>query len=142
MDVLLPGVRDSLFDIISYILYPGSGRPRHSSAPTTRINGQTFTNYNAVSRPGQRQTIPIESIPDNRGDLLFTYKVDADKVLEKLQGYLAEYGQVTVGDLYDAAGVTVDSSCYKRGWTDLSQAKVSHVRDGWILYMPPEGRID
>lgn len=140
LDVLLPGVRDGLFDIISYILYPGAGRPRRT-APTTRINGQTFTNYNGISRTPQR-TAPIESIPDDRGDLLFVNKFDADKVLEKLKGYLDEYGRVTVGDLYDAAGVTADSSCYKRGWTDLSTARVTHVRDGWILYMPPEGRVD
>lgn len=139
LDVLLPGVRDSLFDIISYILYPGSGGARRS-APTMRVNGRTYTNYSAIST--SRPTPPIESIPDDRGDLLFVNKVDADKVLEKLRSYIAEYGRATIGDLYDAAGLTADSSSYKRGWTDLSQARVTHVRDGWILYMPPAGRID
>lgn len=143
LDVFLPGLRDGIFDVISYLLYPNTKRPYRPTSYNniTRVNGSQMTSYNAVSRQVNQPRV-VDSLPDDRGDILFINKFDAEKVLEKLREYLAEYGQVTIGDFYDAAGVTTDPTCYKRGWTNLDTAKVTHVRDGWILYLPPEGRVD
>ena len=46
------------------------------------------------------------------------------------------YQMVSVADLYDLVGVTGDYTDNKYGWTNLRNAKVVRVRDGYMIDLP------
>ena len=46
------------------------------------------------------------------------------------------YGLVSVADFYDLVGVTGDYTDNKYGWTDLRNANVIRVRDGYMIKLP------
>lgn len=50
---------------------------------------------------------------------------------------IAQYGVVSIGDLYDLANVSMDNfAANKYGWTDIRGCKSVRVRDGYILKLP------
>ena len=50
---------------------------------------------------------------------------------------IAQYGTVSVADLYDLARVPNDNFTMNRyGWTTLNGAQPVRVRDGYILKLP------
>ena len=56
---------------------------------------------------------------------------------------IEEYdGIVTVADLYDLVGITDKYTDHKYGWTNLRNAKVERVRDGYMLKLPKVLPID
>jgi hypothetical protein len=47
------------------------------------------------------------------------------------------YGVVSVGDLYDLAGIsTTNYTVNKYGWTNIRSAHVVRTRDGYLLKLP------
>ena len=52
------------------------------------------------------------------------------------------YGIVTIADFYDLAGVTGDYTTNNYGWTNIRNAEVVRVRDGYIIKMPKAMPID
>ena len=58
-----------------------------------------------------------------------------DDILEK-------YGMVSVADLYDLVGVTGNYTDNKYGWTNLSNAEIVRVRDGYQIKLPRARVLD
>ena len=52
------------------------------------------------------------------------------------------YGQVTVADLYDLVGISGSFTDNNYGWTDMREASVRRVRDGYILSLPRPRQLD
>ena len=71
---------------------------------------------------------------DNRGE--------AEIVLSRMDELIDTYGIVTIADLYDLAGVTGDYTTNNYGWTNIRNAEVVRVRDGYIIKMPKAMPID
>lgn len=70
-------------------------------------------------------------------DILIESRREADMILDQMEAVINTYGMVSVADLYDLCGLT--SPHYKDtkyGWTDISNAKVVRVREGYILDLP------
>ena len=49
---------------------------------------------------------------------------------------MEEYGIVRVADLFDLVGITGDYTDNKYGWTNIRNAEVVRVRDGYKIKMP------
>ena len=49
---------------------------------------------------------------------------------------MEEYHIVRVADLYDLVGVTGDYTDNNYGWTNIRNAKIVRVRDGYKIDMP------
>lgn len=70
-------------------------------------------------------------------DIVFDSKADAEEVITGLIDMIDAYGQATIVDLYDLAGITPPQYTLDNyGWTNLSSATSSHVRDGYVLNLP------
>ena len=52
------------------------------------------------------------------------------------------YQMVKVADLYDLVGISCDYTANNYGWTNLRNASVERVRDGYILKLPKALPID
>ena len=69
-------------------------------------------------------------------DIIFDSRGEAEKVLAVMDEIMQEYEIVRVADLYDLAGVSCDFPANDYGWTNIRNARVVHVRDGWVIEMP------
>ena len=61
---------------------------------------------------------------------------EADAVLSRMDEIMEEYDIVRVADLYDLVGITGDYTDNKYGWTNIRDAKVVRVRDGYKIQLP------
>ncbi len=137
MDVLVPAIKKAISDIITngidMILYGETGRTRKASSGTKVSYGKFYDR-----EPDRRR----ERLASSRGgydydDIVFETRGDAESVLDAMNEIISQYEVVSVGDLYDLAGVSTDNyAVNKYGWTDISGCKPVRVRDGYILKLP------
>lgn len=141
-DVIIPGIKDAIFDTISILLY-GDAR----SGSSKRNSNQTYVSYSGYSSP---KTKPKQSASRSRRDrtvtdiqdIIFESRGEAEEVLGNLVDFIVDYGVATVADLYDLVGITGPFTDNKYGWTDLSMATVVRVRDGYLINLPRAVAID
>ena len=141
MDVLVPAIKKAISDIvrdgIDMILYGGTGKSSRGSSGS-KISYRSFYDDKRDDRPGASR---VRSRFDY-DDLVFETRSDAQAVLDQMYGAIERYQVVTIGDMYDAAEVTAPYTSYKYGWTNLRNAKITRVRDGYILELPKAMPID
>lgn len=136
-DVLIPAIKETINNMINkgteMILFGESSRP------AKKVSGN-YVSYSS-SFKGEREKIAPSR--QNRmirrfDDIKFESRADAEHVIDILAEVMSIYNQATIGDLYDAVGITPDwtDNVEEYGWTDLSGTHVSRIRDGYILEMP------
>ena len=74
-------------------------------------------------------------------DIIFPTRTDAEAVRDQMDDVIAKYGFVTVGDMYDMAGLPQPYTGQKYGWTSIVNSRVESVRDGYIIRLPKMGPI-
>ena len=141
-DVIIPGIKDAIFDTISVMLY---GDARSSSAK--RSGNQTYVSYSGFS--SSKSKTKQQSVRPRRDrtvtdiqDIIFETRGEAEEVLGNLVDFIVDYGVASVADLYDLVGITGPFTDNKYGWTDLSMATVVRVRDGYLINLPRAVAID
>lgn len=143
-DVLVPALKDTLYDIVSnsvsMFLFGGSGGSRRST-PNRSYNSISTSRrrLKSVEEPSRGPRIR----PEDRkalyfDDIEFESITDANKVLNKLLWRLDEYKVVTVADFYDYAGITPDYTDSKYGWDDLRDAYVKRGYGGVYYIILPK----
>ena len=68
--------------------------------------------------------------------LLLESRGEAEDVLERMDELIATYQVVSVADFYDLVGVSGNYTDNKYGWTDIRNASVIRVRDGYMIKLP------
>ena len=133
-DVLIPSIKKAVVDIIKngaeMIFYGRSGRPRSTA---DRIS------YNRIydDRDRRRDDEPRSRARFSYDDITVSDKGEAEAVLDRLCETVREYGAARVADLYDLLGVTSDNyTDNDYGWTNLRNARVVRVRDGYAFDLP------
>ncbi len=131
MDVIVPGIKNALADAASIVLFGESGRIGGKKANGSKVSYQRY--YDDKREYARPRTVGGFEYDD----IIFTTRADAELVLDQLDSAIASYGVVSVLDLYDLAGVTCRNYTAKNyGWTDIRNAKVVRIRDGYILQLP------
>lgn len=141
-EFLIPLVQKTICDIFEEIpktiFYGKSGRRRSSNSDRV-----SYTKYSSTrdrdrdyrdrdrDRYNDRRTDIFDST-----DIIFDSRGEAEKVLAVMDEIMQEYEIVRVADLYDLAGVSCDFPANDYGWTNIRNARVVHVRDGWVIEMP------
>ena len=137
MDVIIPAVKKAIYDLVvgalDMSLYGGrGGGGRRSTADKV-----SYRDYNSVSR---RDTRSYESARTTSGysydDIVLETRGEAEAVLSRMDEIMEEYEIVRVADLYDLVGITGEHTDNKYGWTNIRNAKIVRVRDGWKIEMP------
>lgn len=134
MDVLVPAVKKAISDIVTngidMLLYGETGVHKRNGA-SSKVSYRSY--YDRSNRsPSSSRTRSGYSyddiILDNRGE--------AEEVLSRMDEIVATYGTVSVADLYDLVGITGAYTDNKYGWTDIRNASVVRVRDGYMIKLP------
>lgn len=160
MDVILPSLRDLLYEIVMQSLgrslYGNVGRKavqRFANGPGQINPG--FISYNLM---GQQQHSPAPGLramqPDgpNRPlgivagrefeEVVFSERGDADAVLTQLATVLNDYRVVTLSEYKELIGVPFVHTDLKWGWFSLQGAGVKPIPGGYVLVLPRPVQID
>lgn len=143
-DVLVPALKTTIVDMfrdIPQLLLFGE---RQNTRNSQLGGGSGRINYNNLTRPldNKRELSPRDRATHNFDDIVLVGRNDAVEVLGNLMDMIADYGQATVGDLYDFVGVTEAYTDRRYGWFDLSRAKIRPVRGGFMLDLPRPTLLD
>lgn len=137
MDVLVPAVKKAVSDIVTngidMILYGETGHTKKSSSASK----VSYRNY-YDKRDDRRDYRTDKTVGGfDYDNFIFDSRGDAEVVLNSMEDIINQYGVVSVGDLYDLAGVsTTNYTVNKYGWTDIRSAQVVRAREGYLLKMP------
>ncbi len=69
-------------------------------------------------------------------DIVFDNRGEAEEVLARMDELISMYDIASVADLYDLCGVSGNYTDNKYGWTDIHNASIIRVRDGYLLKLP------
>lgn len=135
MDVLIPSLKKAVSDIITngieMLLYGETSGKRRDRADKVSYGSYYNKDRDRDGRDRYRARSTYEY-----DDIVLATRGEAERVIDRLEDSLYEYGTVSVGDLYDLVGVTGSFTDYKYGWTDLRSARAERVRDGYLLRLP------
>lgn len=150
-DVFIPALRDMMFDGLSQgarrMMYGERAVQRGYRASHVTYNSPVQRGYSSMAgrdnldrsglTPGRLGAPPVSASRQsiNTGIVLST-KDEADGVLEHMTDILDKYGSVTVGDLYHMVGLSATHVDEAWGWSDLRNAQVNQIREGYLLDLP------
>ena len=133
-DVLVPAVKRLIDDMVHGLLYSGERRTYSGNNDKRYFGNVSFTNY---AKPNSQQTKASsgQSILDY-DEVVLNNRGDAELVLFHLNELVEQYGSASVGDLYDLVGRSHSFVYNKWGWSDLRNANVVRVREGYCIKLP------
>ena len=134
-EVIIPAAKKTISDIVTngidMILYGEAGRTKKTS------NASKISYREYYDRPSRRFEEPRARSVFNYDDITFDNKADASDVLSRMYELIDLYGEVSVADMYDMAGITAPHTFNNYGWTRLSTADIVRLRDGgWGINLP------
>ena len=136
LDVLVPSIKKAIYDIVvnslDMSLFGGRGSGKRPTADKV-----SYRDYNGVSRRDDRAYSGSRTTSGySYDDIVLETRGEAEAVLSRMDEIMEEYEIVRVADLYDLVGITGDYTDNKYGWTNIRNADIVRVRDGYKIKMP------
>lgn len=145
-DVLIPSTKSAIFDMIQggfeMLLFDGERRGNSRSRRDQNRTYVSYNNYSSSRRDDRREQSYRNRASHNFDDIVFGSRREAEDVLHNLVDLTVDYGQATVADFYEMAGITSNFTDDRYGWTDLGGTCVRPVRDGYIINLPKAILLD
>lgn len=146
-DILLPSARNMFADAgkgaIDRMIYGDTGRSRgRPSHMGPRVSYNNPINR-AARDPRERVSLPDQPPHPYRqsqheaSEIIIASREEAELVLERLIDIVDQYDHASLADLYDLVGLASGHVDNKWGWSYLSNARVTQVREGYLLELPP-----
>ena len=140
IDVIVPAFKEMLFNSIrdgfSMLLWGDTRASKNRNGNIIR-DYTSYSNYSYSSTIHSRPDIPRSDDSPKYNNLVFENRADAEDVVYHLRESLNRYDSVTIMNLYELVGIGTNSQHNKWGWTDLTNVRIRHVRDGYLLELPP-----
>lgn len=147
-DVLIPAGKSMITEMVGggiEMLVYGERQGRR----TSRDRGTSYVSYDKASyrngreREGrERDTSRSARARHDFDDILIETRGEAEDILSHLVDFCQDYGQATVADFYDLAGIESKFTDNKYGWVDLRGTTITHVRGGYLLNLPKTQQVD
>ena len=145
-EVLVPKIKKMLHDFgsdaLDVIFYGETGRSE-SRGTASKIS---YQKYYDSKRDDDRDRYSTRAVRARNGynfdDIVFDTRGEAEEVLSRMDELVATYGIVSVADMNELAGTTGEYTDNKYGWTDIRNASVVRIRDGYVIKMPKAMPLD
>lgn len=136
-DVLIPTIKRAFYDIVcnGTGMLLGERNPQRGGGQANKVSYRSYYAQNDDRRNGNSGNSRARS-SYSYNDLIFNNRGDAEVVLERMYELLDHFDAVSVADLFDLAGESCNYTDNKYGWTNLDDARVQAVRDGYIIQLP------
>lgn len=146
-EVLIPAARDMVADAVTggvERLVFGESTPvgRSRRARSASYGHVPYNRYSSPTGRNSRSDEPRRELSRRArathsfDEIIMRNRVEAEEVLDKLDDLTDRYDNASVADLYELVGISGNYTDDRWGWTDLSGASVSRVRDGYLLNLP------
>lgn len=144
-DIAIPAAKklisESISSALDIMLY-GETRRRDSRSYSGGGSRRDYTR--AYDERNNRGKIATRNGSYDYEDVIFETIGDASLVLDEMWRDIEQYGMVSIGDMYDHAGVTSERfTDYRHGWTNLRGSDVGRNTDGtYYLRLPKVQPLD
>lgn len=142
MDVIVPAVKKAISDVITngidMLLYGSNGRTNANRSTASTISYNRY--YGRDDHP--RTSDPVQTSRYSYDTITLDTRGEAEEVLARMDEIIDTYKMVRVADFYDLVGVTGNYTDNKYGWTNIRNAEVVRVRDGYRIKLPRALPID
>lgn len=144
-EVLVPRAKagvEEAFNSFVHGMFWGQGSPPISNMVRGNVLRGGGVNYQQISSgPSSALTQARESNVSRGGggnyqDIVSPTQQAAEILLANMYDTLNQFRVVAVADLYEMAGLTPAISDNSYGWYNLDGARISKVRDGYLLELP------
>ena len=146
MDVLIPTIKKAISDVVTdgidIILYGESRRGGKGRSTADRVSYVNCYNDRSYSRNRYNDRPGLMYGQYSYDDIILPSRGEAEDVLARMDELMNTYGLVRVADLYDLVGITGNYTDNKYGWTNIRNASIERVRDGFMIKMPRAVPID
>ena len=130
-DIVVPAVKDIILDAVRAFLGV-NGTSRGRSSTSSKISYRKY--YDDRDR---RDAAPTRTRTGyDYDDIILETRGEAEDVLERMEELIDMYQLVSVADFYDLVGVSGNYTDNKYGWTNVRNASVVRVRDGYMIKLP------
>ncbi len=133
MDVLVPSFKKMISDIVCNGVNMLLGEPNRDRS---RSNGSRVSYRAYYDERNDRQSSQRVRPSYSYDDIIFDDRGDAEEVLCRMEELIDRFQVVSVADLFDMAGLSCNYTDNKYGWTDLRDARVERVHDGYVIRLP------
>lgn len=148
-DVLIPALKTTLNDMVSggvEMLLFGERR-RGGKSSLYRDRDKTYVPYNRISRRDddsidRRYLSNTARSRHDFDDIIIESRGEAEDVLSHLVMLVDDYKVASVADYYDLLGIEANYTDNKYGWTNLRDAYVERVRQGYSIRLPNPREIN
>lgn len=140
MDVLLPAIKEAVWDMISkgtkMLLFGEAGISKGSNnTPASRVSYRQYYDDGPRRGPDRQAAAPrIANSGFGYNDIEYETLKDAEVVLDGLNELIDLYGNASILDLYDLAGVKDDNYTNKNyGWLEFQTRKPEPLQGGGYI---------
>lgn len=137
-DVIIPTIKNTIWDAftntLDMVLFGGTGRSRKK----TTAEKISYRNYYDRRDDRRYSDAPRSRSNTLFDDILFESRGEAERVLDRMEEVIDSYKMVSVSDMYDLAGLDAPYTGQKYGWTNLRNAEIVRVRDGYYMIKLPK----
>lgn len=151
-DVIVPGMKmllfDAVVDTLDAMIFGNSGlAPRgYQNRPRAFNNQQTsyssYYNNHAARRPQRASKEEYGGHSMDPDDVIVGTRREANRLLNDMNDYIRQYGQASIATLYDMVGLDSDWTDDQYGWSSIKGAQIRHVRDGYLIVLPPTHELE
>lgn len=138
MDVIVPLIKKGISETVDMILYGGNGSGKKGKS--SKVSYSSYYDRRDSDRRASYSTVRTGRYDFD--DLILESRGEAEDVLDKLGDLIDVYNVASVADLYDLVGLDFEYTDNKYGWTNIRNAEVIRVRDGFMLKLPKALPID
>lgn len=145
-DVLIPGAKNTILDMLSMVFFSKSGGRSASSYSFYRPKGYGYSGasyapyyqsqYNGQAHSGiQRQDrsyVSHNAKVDYR-EVVLERRDDAQRVVDEMRGRIMEFGQVSIAEMLDFMEITSSYVDNNWGWTNPNCIGIKRMANGWLI---------
>lgn len=139
-DVFVPAIKKLIADIVKdgiEILLYGETKPRSSSG-----SKGTYVSYRDFSDRREPPRTSAVTTGFDFDDLVFESRGAASAVIDQMEALVDRFGEVSVADMFESAGLSAPYTANKYGWTSVRTAEPVHTRDGYVIKLPKPGILE
>lgn len=129
MEVIIPSVKNTIVNVVKdgiEMIFFGEAKRSDRKSPTSYVSYSRYAEPRESRREYERSGARFDY-----DEIVFESYGEADKVLEEMGNAIKDYGFVTIGDLYDFAGLDAPPyTSVKYGWDSIRYAEIKRVRGG------------
>jgi len=139
-DILIPAFKSTVSDMVNggiEMLLFGERRSSSGASKIYRDRSRSYVPYNRISREDDRRSLSRSARTNHDFDqITIESRGEAEDVLSHLVDLIEDYEVASVADYYDLLGIESKFTDSKYGWTNVRDAYVERVRNGYSIHLP------